>query len=475
LRLDRLRLLTALCVWSVAATAYAHAAPQVLQIVWNPDGKGLLLVTNRGLVFGKADADPSSWRIMCNEALHVTVSEKPSVAYLQDGRLLAGSSDGLRSTADDGCTWQDVAPFGKTSTPAIAMHPDEPNRIYVTIYGPSKGGIYVTEDGGAHFDQLMKVPDNDFIRSLLVAPGDKQILYAADSVFDAMGHYQHSVLRSKDHGASFERVEVPLLDQELDVTLLAVSPKDSGLLLARASGANPGYDPERLLVSRDGGKTFSSPLSIKTLMSAAFSADGATAWVAGLEGMWRSTDGLQSFAAVGSGQSMTYAVEHDGTLLACGYYDGLAAVLDGIGASTDSGDHYEPWMALRDIADPIACSPDAPTAAACEKPWHDWQNERALFGNGSSMVMVSGSGDAGADAGADSGAARPSDAGTGRRDAGADAAIKRGDAGSDGSLSAGGSKSSGGCGCELGRANNAGAARLTPALLFLLRYRRRRG
>jgi hypothetical protein len=171
--------------------------------------------------------------------------------------------------------------------------------------------------------------------------------------------------------------------------------------------------------------------------------------------------------------------EHDGMLFAAGYYSGLAAVLDGIGVSTDHGDDFQPFMAFKDVFDPIDCDPSSFTATTCKMPQIDWQRERAQFGNGSSSVFPDG-GLAGPDSGV---AASDAGATAGNRDAG-DAAMPagRGSAGSAGAVDSGAggrpnaSKPGSGCGCMLGsfgRSRPAIAVWLLVAMLVVVRRRAR--
>jgi hypothetical protein len=281
---------------------------------------------------------------------------------------------------------------------------------------------------------------------------------------------------------TWERSDIPLLAKELDVRLLAVSPKDPEMLLASPTTEEPRMDLERLLVSRDGGKTFSSSFAVKDLKDAAFSADGSMVWVAGLEGLWRSTDDLKTFERIGAAEYMTNVVEHDGKLFASGYYAGLAAVLDGIGVSADHGDVFQPWMAFKDVADPIGCDPSSFTAMTCKMPQSDWERERAQFGNGSSSVFPDaglGGTDAAvaaSDAGTTSGAGDDDDAAT---------PVGPGASGSAGTRALGASSDTarrlntrvagGGCGCRLaglGRSRQAAAIWLLVAATLLVMRRR---
>ena len=53
-------LLAAAGAWRPAGVR-AHAPPEVKQIVWRAPGQGVLLITNRGLIFGSPDGD--DWRL----------------------------------------------------------------------------------------------------------------------------------------------------------------------------------------------------------------------------------------------------------------------------------------------------------------------------------------------------------------------------------------------------------------------------
>src|SRR5262245_49895675 len=165
--------------------ARAHAPPQVKRILWREPGQGVLLVTNRGLIYGTPGGD--DWRLLCNDALGVNVYDTPSVAYLQDGRLLAATVAGLKATSDDGCTLQGVAELGELQATAMEVDPSAPQRIFVTCYGTGQSGVWLSEDGSASFTRVMEAEDNDFVRALKVAPGDPLNVYVSGSTFDQEG------------------------------------------------------------------------------------------------------------------------------------------------------------------------------------------------------------------------------------------------------------------------------------------------
>jgi hypothetical protein len=352
---------------------HAHAPPQVFQILWRDAADGVVLLTNRGLIFGSEDA--TRWRLLCNEALNVGVYDRPGLTQLDDGRLLISTIVGLKASADEGCSWQAVEPLGALQTTALAADRSQPARVYVATYAPGEGGIWRSDDGALSWMRVLAVEDNDFLRALRVVPGAPDRVYGSGSVFDDAGNFAHYVVRSSDAGETWERFDVPVLEHELDVIVLAVHPGDPDVVLARATSVEPLAMPDRLLVSRDGGESFASPLEVVSLADAAFGADGGVVWVAGLEGVWRSSDGGASFEPVGMAATMSHVVEHEGMLFAAGRHDGLAAGRDGVGVSSDGGEHFTAWMALNEVREPIACEPDSQAAIACRTPWLDWERE----------------------------------------------------------------------------------------------------
>jgi hypothetical protein len=351
-----------------ASPARAHAPPQVLEVLEAP-GK-IVLVTNRGLLIGTRFEPEPDFKMMCSLGLSIGTAERPELALLDDGTMIAATSVGLQRSRD-GCSWEFLSPFEEINASALAQDPSARATLYLAVFLGTEGALFVSHDGAASFEKLIDTAD--FVHQLLPAPSQSQRIYSVRQQLTGAG-YEVSV--SQDAAVTWETRSAPLLSTEGALELLAVSPVDPDFVLAKGVDDDPvALLLDRLLVSRDGGRTFESPVSIKLLFDASFSADGSTIWAAGIEGLWRSDDGAASFSALPGPARMSCVQERDDALLGCGFFAGLSALQDGIGVSSDRGASFRPLLEFTSIVEPVACAEDSPTARACELLWHDWQRE----------------------------------------------------------------------------------------------------
>jgi hypothetical protein len=401
----------------------------VLRPFWRSEGTPLVVLTNRGLIFGDT-ADPP-FRLMCTEALSISNTERPDLALLPHGRLMIASSAGLWRSEDDGCNWQGVGPFAKLQSPALAQDPSAPDTLYLATFAPGYGGIRVTHDGGDSWEVSLPTGDDDFIQELSVAPSKPVVVYASGYVFSSANQRMHYVSRSDDGGANWDRFEVSLRQTETDVALLAISPSDPMTLLAGTTDLSP---MQRLLISHDGGATFTPAFETEVIRDATFASGGQTIWVAGSKGLWRSADGGQNFAPVLGPLFLSNVIEHDGALWVSG---GFAEGQNGIGASIDEGETFEPRMLFKDVSEPIACDEGALTAVMCATPWLDWQREILA-----TTQMTGLRGGFGVDAGTGAETGQASSAGRAARGAAGGAAMQA-------NAGAGERRANGGGGCSV--------------------------
>lgn len=396
-------MLTLVCALGATAAARAHAPAKVLQYV-STQRDQVIVATNRGLIFGNLDT--RDFKLLCNETYGVQPTEE-GVRFVRtpSGRLLVSSSDGLKFSDDQGCSWSTAPALMGLSVPSLVQDPKEPATIYVTTYSsdmPSQGTVRVSRDNGETFQILLTV-SNEYLRTLLVAGDSAKTLYVSSMVLNATPTYY--VGRSKDGGATWERSDVPLTADERDLALLAVNPKEPMEIIGRATAPEPSFG-ERLLWSGNGGAMFRELKTLPTIMHASFSADGTSGYVGYLDGVAPLT-GSSTDRSVGPVTMMTARISQTAVVgeqvLAGGYYQGLDAMKDGVGVAARADLRFERWFDFNEVDEQVQCA-----ASRCRAWWLDWQRENlGIFGGDA------GSADAGsplADAGAsmDAGAVRDS-------------------------------------------------------------------
>lgn len=381
--------ITALCVAVCVSSAHAHPPPKAARIVFDASGQAAVLPTNRGLIFG--DIPTNTWRMMCGAALGIPLTELPDLAYLADGRLIVATSIGLRVSPDRGCSWEPVPPLGARKVAALVQHPSERNTLFASAEIGGSSTIQVSQDGGARWIQRYAAPAGDVIERLAIAQSMPAHLYGTGRT----GTTSHYFLSSSDSGATWEKLILPLEPNETSAALSAVSPRDPNVALVVAFHRNHGLEtdptrepgPDRLLVTRDAGQTWTALMSSVGLESAGFGTDGSTIWLAGADGLFRgaATGALTKF---GEAQLVSCVGAQGGKLYACGNYAGFDPLTDGIGISTDEGVSFAKLMAFVDVVQTVSCEPASNTSKVCADLWTDWQLEELVGVKGLSVDSV---------------------------------------------------------------------------------------
>ncbi len=146
-------------------------------------------------------------------------------------RLFVGTNDGqLFRSVDAGVTWQRVKPGVKASGYALGIiHFDHqhPNVIYIgatqikdAINDATGGAIFVSQDGGESWREI-EVMRGRSIRGLVQSVKDENMLLIAA---------RDGIYRSKDRGASWERI-TPDNDPELrNFHSVATDPRDANII-----------------------------------------------------------------------------------------------------------------------------------------------------------------------------------------------------------------------------------------------------
>jgi photosystem II stability/assembly factor-like uncharacterized protein len=205
---------------SIGAIAVADSNPNV---VWVGTGEAN---NQRSSSWGdgvyKSEDGGKTWHHMgLRESQHVggiaIHPEDPDVVYVAAVGALWGPNEerGIFRTTDGGDTWEKVLFVSEhTGAVDVLMDPRDPDRIYAAAYqrerrnwsfigGGPEGGIYRTEDGGDTWEKLTNgLPDPDIGKIGLSIHAANPDIVYA--IVEAQDRNQTGVYRSMDRGASWE-------------------------------------------------------------------------------------------------------------------------------------------------------------------------------------------------------------------------------------------------------------------------------
>ncbi len=145
---------------------------------------GLYKTTNNGVSFTA---------LFSNEATHsigaIALNQRDtSIVWVGTGeranRQSSSWGDGVYKSTDGGATWRNVGLKESGHIGRIVLHPTDANRAFVAavgqLWGPNaERGLYRTTDGGASWQQVLKVDENTGVTDVAMHPSDPNVLYAA--------------------------------------------------------------------------------------------------------------------------------------------------------------------------------------------------------------------------------------------------------------------------------------------------------
>lgn len=239
----------------------------------------------------------------------------PDVIYVGTGSAsIRGNSSvgrGVWKSTDAGKTWRFMGLRESGAIGKIAVHPTNPDRVYVTALGHPFGrnperGIYRSRDGGATWDHVLFLNDSTGAVSISMNPANPDELFAgmwrAERKPWTMisGGPEGGVYRTRDGGDTWTRLAGGLpqgIVGKVGVTVSPANPRRVWALVEADSGG--------LFRSEDGGDTWRRVNSEDRVRSRPFyythlradPRDTSTVYVL-TQALLRSTDGGSKFSQI---------------------------------------------------------------------------------------------------------------------------------------------------------------------------------
>ncbi len=197
----------------------------------------------------------------------VAVSESdPNVVYVGMGEhairgVMTHHGDGVYKSTDAGKTWKKMGLDVTQQISRIAIHPKDPNIVYVAaqgaIYGNSDRGVFKSVDGGTTWKRTLYVDDKTGCVEISMDMNNPRVLYAAMNEYGRLpwkvisGGAGSGLYKSTDSGETWGKIHNGL-PKELGKMAVSVSRANSNkvyLLLESDSDKELGG----LFVSNDAG------------------------------------------------------------------------------------------------------------------------------------------------------------------------------------------------------------------------------
>ncbi len=337
---------------------------------------------------------------MCEQALGFSSTWDPPLAATKDGRLWVALTDGARTTID-GCAVSDV-PSIKGEVVADLTVDASGDHVFAIASAPGKPAFVWRSDGAA-FTRFGKGLSGFRFDTIEVAPSNPSRVYLTATP-DGAGKRAH-VFRSDDGGATLREL-TPTFPNDGRLFVASVDPHDPDRLFVRQL-SEAGSD---VLLSTDGGKTFSVALHMKGAMFGFTRTPDGSAYYAGSgdpnEGIWHSFDrGATWQPGAKTGVFCLHATATRLFVCSNPYMPGGYAIAE----SLDRGATVKALATFDDVRGPVACD----AGNACDAPWpetraaiatsaHTWERS---FGAGSIDASIAS--DAGSPSTAPSASAPP--------------------------------------------------------------------
>ncbi len=243
----------------------------------------------------------------------------PNVIYVGEGeqtvRGNVSSGNGLWRSTDAGVSWKFIGLEGTEHIGRIAVHPENPDLIYVAAMGNlwipnEERGLYRSRDGGTTWEKILYISDKAGAVDINLDPNNPRIMYASTWQIRRNGYRMDSggpdshLWKSVDGGDTWEQItdRPGLPDGVIGIIGVAVSPVNSDRVWTIIENENGG-----VFRSDDAGQTWKRTSSNRALRQRAWyytriyadTENEDRVYVLNV-GFWRSNDGGDNFERIGT-------------------------------------------------------------------------------------------------------------------------------------------------------------------------------
>lgn len=346
------------CVLLSVGPANANGRfPSASQLVVDPgDAQRIVLRTTFGVV--QSFDGGAAWRWVCESSVGYSGTFDPAIALTGNGRLLVGLPDGLSSSSNRGCDFPRASHFDGQLVIDLVRD------LAVTsteVDGGFNVSVASTPDNGASWSTIATLPSDFDAETIEVAPARPERIYVSGT------RGKSGVLeKSDDRGKTWERIAIDLGPNGIAPFLAAVDPKNPDVVYLRIDGDATKSAPDQLLVSRDGGKTWTKLAETAgDMLAFALAPDGAKLVYGG------PTDGVSITSTTDpKPQKVSSIAPRCLTWASAGLYACGRQSTDGftVGLSNDDGRTWRPLYKLPDL-EPLECTPSTTTGKLCPSVW----------------------------------------------------------------------------------------------------------
>ncbi len=345
----------ALGVLLLPTVAAANGAfPAVSQLVSDPaDPDHLVLRSTFGLLVTRDRGQ--SWDWLCEAALGYK-DVQPPMAVLPGGVILLAVPNGISRSDASGCDFT-LATGPDAAVLDLARVPAEADGAVAVSLSGTTAQLWRTHDAGVTFTAVGEAISGFIPATVDVAPSNANVIYLSGLLGT-----QGSLLRSSDGGVSYATFPIPNTTTAHRPYIAAVAPNDPDVVYVRLDG-----EPSELEVTRDGGQTFTAPLTTEVpALGLALSPDGETIIASNsFDGTFRADTSTLAFEKVACQGPSCLSFTESG-LFGCGdqRVDGFV-----VGQSQDLGRSFQRVVDLTCIRGAAACGSDTSVGQLCPDAW----------------------------------------------------------------------------------------------------------